>query len=73
VDERKFILISDDDGHWYVCPADKRLEAVAHFEAVDRYWSPDNDPEGDPPEYLDWLEPVGGAPWRVTFTGDTIE
>lgn len=33
------VLIEDDDGHWYVCPADKIGEAQAYFQADSLYWT----------------------------------
>jgi hypothetical protein len=58
---KRFILTSDDDGHWYVIPADKQKEfdtAIENFDEV-----------GSLP---DWAKEVGGSPSRVTFTGYKI-
>jgi hypothetical protein len=27
----QYVLISDDDEHWYVCPEDKQVEATEVF------------------------------------------
>lgn len=69
----EFVLLNDDDGHWYVCPADRQRDAEAFFSASATYWSPDSKYEGDPPEDPDWLVPVGGAPSLVRFTGWRVE
>lgn len=53
------VLIQDDDGHWYVCPADKQMAAEGVFAATPRYELVFNWP--------DWLVKVGGAPSLVRF------
>ncbi len=58
---QEYILTSDDDGHWYVIPADKLRE---FGEAVSAF-----DDTGDIP---DWADPVGGSPCRVKFKGYRI-
>ncbi len=73
--EQRYVLIQDEDSHWYVCPADKQEEAMDYFQTVSAYWdSPprwkDRDNEPEEPGYL--VE-VGGAPSLVTFTGYEIE
>lgn len=72
--ERRYVLISDDDGHWYVIPADKQGEAGRYFEAAGAYWSSPSahGEEVDEPERPGWLVDVGGAPSLVEFTGYTI-
>jgi hypothetical protein len=52
-----YCLISDDDGHWYVCPidTDKIDMAYDYFE---------NPNELDKPDFLD---AVNGWPGRVRF------
>lgn len=69
----KFVLVSDDDGHWYVCPKGKRGEAERYFEAVADFWSVVRE-EGDDtePSRPDWLDAVGGAPSLVEFSNYTI-
>lgn len=68
----EFVLIQDDDGHWYVCPAEKQGEASEAFEAIDTYWQ-DMEAEGDAPEVPPYLVRVGGAPSLVRFTGYRFE
>lgn len=68
----EYVLICDDDGHWYVCPADRLAEASAYFAAAAAYWQPGSEHAGDPPAEPDWLEAVGGSPSRVRFTGYRI-
>lgn len=69
----KFVLVSGDDGHWYVCPKDKQAEAAKYFEAVSDFWAPDRGEwEGDEPTRPEWLEDVGGAPSRVEFSNYAI-
>lgn len=65
------VLIRDDDGHWYVCPAERADEAAAYFESAAEYWA-DPEADGDPPPEPDYLEGVGGTPSLVRFTGYTI-
>ena len=65
----RFVFTKDDDGHWYVIPADKQDEAAAYFDAVYNFWggssADENTTEPDRPE---WLMDVGGAPSLVTFS-----
>jgi hypothetical protein len=65
------VLISDDDGHWYVCPADRQQEAADTLQAIGDYWSK-GDYSGDPPAMPAYLVEVGGAPSLVRFTGFRI-
>ena len=68
----EYVLVEDDDGHWYVCPAEREAEFSAWEEAVRAYYD-DEDEEGDgPPPEPDFLEKVGGAPSLVRFTGYRI-
>ena len=56
---RRFFLDSDNDGHWYVIPAEKRSEweVWSNLDGEDeRAW--------DTPE---WAVPINGAQSRVTF------
>jgi hypothetical protein len=65
----RYVLDCDEDGHWYVIPADKQAEAEAYFEAVTDYWNDkaEFDPGRDEPTQPAWLKPVGGSPSLVTF------
>lgn len=65
------VLIQDDDGHWYVCPADKADEACRVLAAITAYWG-GRDYDGDPPGTPEYLRPVGGSPSLVKFTGFRI-
>jgi hypothetical protein len=38
-DIQRYCLLSDDDGHYYLCPLERRHEASAILEDNDRYWS----------------------------------
>ena len=66
------VLIRDDDGHWYVCPADRERDAAAAFQAVEDFWRGD-DCDADPPPLPDYLREVGGSPTRVKFRDFRIE
>jgi len=59
-----FVMVQDNDCHWYVVPASKQQEAARYFDAVDRYWA-DVDAPGDPPPEPPWLDRVGGSPSLV--------
>lgn len=60
-------LISDDDGHWYVCPVNKREAARQYFSATESYWAPGAPYKGKPPAQPDWLVEVGGDPSSIAF------
>lgn len=66
------VIISDDDWHLYVCPADKETEAHTALAAITDYWQ-SSCPEGDEPETPAYLVPVGGAVSRVKFKQFRIE
>jgi hypothetical protein len=60
-----YCLISDDDGHWYVVPADKRLEAYDYFEKIYKYW--EEMPEEEEPIEPEWLDRINTGISYVTF------
>jgi hypothetical protein len=74
VEDKSFVLIQDDDCHWYVCPADNEAEAHSYFEAVSRYWEdgPLATDAGTEPTHPEWLVRVGGSPSLVRFHSYTI-
>lgn len=69
---KEFILIQDDDSHWYVIPADKLQEAMDYFSETAEFWEPGNS-KGMPPSAPKWLEQVGGSPSLVKFRKYRIE
>lgn len=70
---QRYTLISDDDGHWYVCPADKVIAVGKFFEAVRAYWEDGHEDDEVEPSMPRYLSPVGGAPSLVSFTDPAIE
>lgn len=74
-DTTEYVLIQDDDCHWYVCPADKERKAEAFFEASHAYWEPGSNRlhQGKVPVQPDWLLEIGGSPTLVKFTGYRID
>ena len=63
--EQKYILIQDDDSHWYVIPADKEQEWHEWCDI-----DPDDERSWTPP---DFAESVGGSTSLVKFTGYEIK
>ena len=65
----EFALVSDDAGHWYVCPNDKQGMANQYFREIDWFWREgykmDNTEE---PDYPEWLTPLSGGPEHIKFT-----
>lgn len=55
--ETRYCLVSDDDGHWYVCPLDKRTLFQSMVDNQDHDGIMD----------ADWLDPVGGNPSYINF------
>ena len=55
--EIRWCLDSDDDGHWYIIPVDKRGEWSTFVEDPERYGY----------EAPDWAISVNGHPSLVTF------
>ena len=55
--EPRYCLVNDDDGHWYVCPLDKRTV----------FQSMVDDQDHDGIMDADWLDPVGGNPSYINF------
>jgi hypothetical protein len=62
-----YSIISDEEGHWYVIPDNKRSLALDYFDQVYKYWATFDLREGDEPEEPEWLIPVGGAISLVKF------
>jgi hypothetical protein len=61
----RYFLAKDNDSHWYVVPCDRQAEWDAWCTIVDgdeRGWTPP-----------DFVQRVGGAPSRVTFTDPRID
>ena len=69
---KKYCLINDDDGHWYIIPSNKRGEAEKYFLSVYRFW--DEMPEDmECPEEPSWLEELNKHPMWVSFEDYEIE
>lgn len=62
--EPRFFLATDNDGHWYIVPDERRSEWSAW-----RDLDPENEDSWDAPE---WARRLGGSPELVTFK-DPIE
>lgn len=67
-----YILVRDDDAHWYVIPARRQTEWELYVEAATRYWDEMPDDQ-EPPTEPAWVERVGGAPSSVLFSEYVIE
>lgn len=68
----RYCLVDDGDGHTWLCPAERREEALAQIEAVEAFWAsakaghvPEGDEPAGPPD-LGWLIPVDNL-YRLTF------
>lgn len=57
--KKGFILIQDNDAHWYVVPEEMKSEWFNFIEL-----DPDDEVSLDVPE---WAEAVGGSPSLITF------
>lgn len=57
-----FILVRDNDGHWYVIPKEKEQDFYNFFE----------DPEYPYKDMPVWAERTGGSPSLVEFSNYTI-
>jgi len=74
--DTRYCLIQDDDCHWYICPSDRRSEALEMFEAFylwhdrhSRLWDHEDAWESlgpEPPE-PDFIDRING-PHDLTFT-----
>lgn len=64
----RYCLVGDGDGHHWLCPVERREEAVAQLAAVSAYWE-DMTPSGPPPlgpDEIDWLQRIDN-PSCLTF------
>ena len=68
-----FCLVSDDDGHWFICPSDKLDEFNDYLDDVSSYWKRVETlsrrkliSRDRPPEQPDWLLPIDG-PHTIKF------
>lgn len=57
---KRYCLVNDESGHWYVCPAERAEEADDIFCS------------GDGDEVPNWLHQVNGHPNNVTFSAPEI-
>lgn len=62
--EERFVLVGDDDGHWYMIPKDR----------IGEWWSWVDLPEDDERswEAPDYALPLNGSPSNVSFTNPVI-
>lgn len=62
-------LTCDDDGHWYVIPANLETEFVEYLRSVYAYYRnmPDDVIDAPEPPMPEWVTPVGGFPGMVKF------
>jgi hypothetical protein len=63
--EKEYILVQDNDSHWYVIPDQMELDWNKFCEI-----SEDDERSWDVPN---WAERVGGSPSLVKFTNYRIE
>lgn len=71
----EYVLTTDDDGHWYVIPADKQGDWWKWVEYSTKFWDNQlylDNPDLEAPDVPDWADEVGGAPSLVTFREYTI-
>lgn len=64
----RYCLVSDGDGHHWLCPVERAREACALLEANEDYWgsySPSGEPPANP-DSMPWLRRVDN-PTRLTF------
>lgn len=64
MNKMRYRLTSDDDGHWFVIPADKKLEWNQYVENIAK--ASDWKFEGTFPEKPEWAEQID-QPYRLTF------
>lgn len=65
IDNPRFFLDQDDDGHWFIVPESIREEWDAWRELISSYG---NGETNDFPEMPEGVETLGGGPQHVTFT-----
>lgn len=68
-----YCLIQDGDGHWYLCPVERRKEAIHMLWAIEAYW---DDPGwhkyvADPPPDPDFVERIDN-PFVLAFSHPNI-
>lgn len=65
---KRYVFITDESGHDYLCPLDRKEEGEKMIEDVERYWdnlNPD-DLESECPDEPDFIERING-PWNYSF------
>jgi hypothetical protein len=64
----RYCFCTDDSGHWYLVPVDRRDEFTFIIEALTDYYNEENFdlPHPTMPDDLDWVERVN--PYFMTFT-----
>lgn len=69
---KEFSIISDNDGHYYVCPVECIEEALKAFEEISKYWNEGNY-EKECPKEPSRCYRVGGGLSLVKFERFRIE
>lgn len=70
--EQRYCVVSDGDGHSWLCPAQRRAEAVELIEACETYWATFTTglgagPTPPDPDSVGWLRRIESAE-HLTFT-----
>ena len=65
----RFCIIKDDSGHAYLCPLERRDEAIHILSEIENFWYSD-DVEEAPPDIPDYL--ISTEISRLSFS-DPIE
>lgn len=68
--DQRWCVVSDGDGHSWLCPAERRGEALSLLEANEDFWCRDSiNGETPPPspDEVEWLRRIDGV-HRLTFT-----
>ncbi len=71
---KRYCLLQDDDGHWYVVPVEQEKAFHQFVEQCGRYWGgPACELVEEPPRLPEGICEVGGAPSLVTFERPEID
>lgn len=66
----RYCLVSDGDGHTWLCPVERREELRELLDACEEYFGSKSPPDEEPPpdpDSLPWLRRIDN-PGRLTFT-----
>lgn len=69
--KQKYCLLDDGDGHWFICPFEKRKEGGRAIDSIVEYWDV-GDFDKECPVLPEWMKQING-PHYLSFENPVEE